>query len=443
MVEPASIDQAQQYSGWGQGEEPAPQLADSQRRAWRETSGGFPGACVWERTGHNVAMPAICFYFQMHQPTRLRRYSVFDTGPDYFDDVMNRQIIHKVANKCYLPFTNLLKQLTQRSDSQFRFTLSMTGSLIEQLREFEPTVVDQLVELAETGCCEFLCETSHHSLAFLYSRNEFAYQIETHAMLIEDLFGQRASVFRNTELIYNNDLADFIAERTDYRGILVEGEDATLHGRSPNNLYAPPDHSDLSLLLRNYPLSDDIAFRFCDKSWNEYPLTVEKFVPWLQVGGDVVNLFMDIETFGEHQWAETGIFDFMEKLIPAIVAAGHQFMTAGEVIDAFEPIGEYDVPQTNSWADTQRDLSAWAGNAMQSGALTELYKLESDIKASDDQQLLGDWRKLTTSDHFYYMCMKYFADGDVHHYFNPYESPYDSYINFMNVLDHLRTRVGK
>jgi len=390
------------------------------------------------------AMPAICFYFQMHQPRRLRRYSVFDTGSDYFNDAVNRQIVQKVANKCYHPFLNMLRKLVDQTDGRFAVSLSITGPLVEQLRDAEPGVIDRLVSLAETGRCEFLSETSHHSLAYVYSKDEFAHQVESHALMIEELFGQRPRVFRNTELVYDNALAAFIRDHTDCKAILAEGVDAVLAGRSPNHLYVPAGCDELTLLLRNYKLSDDIAFRFSDHHWPEHPLNVDKYVRWLtSAGGDVVNLFMDIETFGEHQWAETGIFEFMALLPGAALAADHAFMTVSEAVDAFDPAGTYDAPKATSWADTERDLSAWAGNAMQIGAASELYKLERDVKQSRHRALIDDWRRLSTSDHFYYMCTKYFADGVVHRYFNPYESPYDSYINFMNVLDNLRTRTAE
>ncbi|MCC6682425.1 MAG: alpha-amylase [Phycisphaeraceae bacterium] len=387
-------------------------------------------------------MAAICFYFQMHQPLRLRRYSVFDTASDYFDESINRQIIHKVTHKCYLPLLSLLRKLVDETSGRFACSLSVTAALLDQLQRYEPTVVHRMVELAETGRCEFLNETSHHSLAYFHSRDEFLHQVETHALMIEDVFGQRPRVFRNTELVYHNEMAAFIAEHTDCRGILTEGVDHLLAGRSPNHIYTPPGIGQMALLLRHYKLSDDIAFRFSNHNWPGFPLTADKYVSWLADAGEVVNLFMDMETFGEHQWKETGIFDFMAYLPRTALAAGHGFVTVGEAIDSFEPAGEYDAPRTISWADTERDLSAWAGNAMQVGALTELYKLEPQVKATRDRRLIADWRNLTTSDHFYYMCTKYFADGEVHRYFNPYESPYDSYINYMNVLDHLRTRAA-
>ena len=391
-------------------------------------------------------MASVCFYFQVHQPFRLRRYSVFDAGADYFDDDQNAQILNKVAQKCYLPATQLILDLVKRHQGRFRVAYSLTGCVVDQLRTWCPQMIDIFRELARSGCVEFLAETYHHSLAFLFSHEEFRAQIDMHGDLIEELFGIRPTVFRNTELIYNNDLAQFVGGLGTMKGIIAEGADHILDYRSPNYLYHPPGSRSMSLLLKNYRLSDDIAFRFSDRGWKEWPLTTEKFVQWVhQINGDgyACNLFMDYETFGEHQWADTGIFDFLEDLPQHVLDSGtNDFKTPGECIDAYAPVGEYDVPHMISWADTERDLSAWLGNAMQSNALHELYKLEQPVRESGDERVLDDWRKLTTSDHCYYMCTKYFADGDVHKYFNPYESPYDSYINFMNVLDNLHSRVN-
>ena len=389
-------------------------------------------------------MASVCFYFQIHQPFRLRRYSIFDAGSNYFDDVHNAEILNKVAGKCYLPTTQLMLDLVRRHDGRFRIAYSVTGCVLEQLRDHCPQMIDLLTELADTGCCEFLGETYHHSLTFLYSRAEFTAQIKLHAALMQDLFGQTPRIFRNTELIYNNELASCIAAMGRYDGIVAEGADHILDYRSPNYVYTPHGVEGVKLLLKNYRLSDDIAFRFSDKGWKEWPLTADKFTKWVhQINGDgyMCNLFMDYETFGEHQWEDTGIFGFLEALPGYILDTGaNDFKTPSECLAAYEPVGEYDVPHMISWADTERDLSAWLGNAMQSSALHELFKLEGPVKQSGNDELLADWRKLTTSDHFYYMCTKYFADGDVHKYFNPYESPYDSYINFMNVLDNLRSR---
>lgn len=392
-------------------------------------------------------MASVCFYFQMHQPYRLRRYSVFDTEPSYFDTARNAEILQKIAGRCYVPAARRLLELIQKHDGAFRISLSMTGVLTDQLRRHAPEAVELLQAMARTGCVEFLNETYHHSLAFLYSRDEFADQLDLHRRMIEELFEQTPRVFRNTELIYNNDVAHYVAGLGRFDGALAEGADSVLNGRAPTTVFTPP-HASLKLLLKHYRLSDDIAFRFSNRAWPQWPLTAEKFADWIgnldETADDALaNLFMDFETFGEHQWEQTGIFDFLDALPGEVLKRkGHRFATVSEALASQEPSGEFDAPHMISWADTERDLSAWLGNAMQSNALHELYKLEQPIKQADDPTLLEDWRRLSTSDHFYYMCTKYFADGDVHKYFNPYESPYDSYINFMNVLDNLRTRAG-
>lgn len=391
-------------------------------------------------------MASVCFYFQVHQPFRLRRYSVFDTGTDYFDDTKNAEICRKVADKCYRPTTQLVLDLVRRHEGRFRVSYALTGVVLEQWKMWAPDLIELFQELAATGACEFVAETYYHSLSFLYSRDEFAAQVDLQGQLINELFGATPTTFRNTELIYNNDLAEYVASMDRYDTILCEGVDRLLGQRSPNFVYRPPNTDRVKLLLKNYALSDDIAFRFSDRNWPEWPLSADRFAQWVnQINGNgyTCNLFMDYETFGEHQWEDTGIFGFLDVLPEKVydVNPGHNdFLKPCEVAAKYDPVGEYDVPYMISWADTERDLSAWLGNAMQSNALHELYKLERAVKATEDEDLLRDWRKLTTSDHFYYMCTKYFADGDVHKYFNPYESPYDSYINFMNVLDSIRGR---
>lgn len=419
-------------------------------------------------------MASVCFYFQIHQPWRLRRYSVFDVDPFYFDDQTNQRILEKVAEKCYRPATRLIYDMIRSNEGNFRVSYSLTGVILDQLERWAPDVLDIFQKMAETGCVEFLGETYFHSLSFLYSREEFREQVEMHTKKIQELFGQTPTVFRNTELTYNNDIAHFVSEMKSadgsprWKGMLCEGVDRILAYRSPNYLYRPPHTGEgaipgkaFALMLKNYRLSDDVAFRFSNRDWAEWPLTTEKFAKWVhQINGDgyLCNLFMDYETFGEHQWADTGIFEFLRDLPAKVfdVAPGqNHFNTCSEALEQFEPVGVYDVPHMISWADTERDLSAWLGNAMQSNALTETFKLERPIKdavreavrSADEEaknsawHLLNDWRKLTTSDHFYYMCTKYFSDGDVHKYFNPYDSPYDSYINYMNVLDNVRTRL--
>jgi len=390
-------------------------------------------------------MASVCFYFQVHQPFRLRRFSIFDRGADYFDDRANRDLIRRVADKCYLPANAVMLELIRKHEGRFRVAYSLSGTALEQLGLYAPPVLESFRRLARTGAVEFLSETYHHSLSFLYSREEFAEQVRLHRALVERLFEQTPTVFRNTELIYNNELAK-VAAGLGYKVVLCEGADHILGYRSPAFLYNPPGTPGVKLLLKNYRLSDDIAFRFSDQAWAEYPLTADKFADWIQQvngHGHVVNLFMDYETFGEHQWAETGIFEFLRHLPRAVLRSrDNDFKTPSECAQAYPPSGEYDVPHMISWADVERDLSAWLGNAMQANALHELYRLEQALKQTGDEKLLDDWRKLQSSDHFYYMCTKYYADGTVHKYFNPYDTPYDSFINFMNVLDNLRGRLG-
>jgi alpha-amylase len=389
-------------------------------------------------------MPSVCFYFQVHQPTRLRHYTVFDENDQYFDDHKNGVICRKVANKCYLPANRLLLDIIRRFEGRFKVAYSITGILLEQLQRYSPEVMSTFDALAQTGCVEFLAETYYHSLSFLYSRDEFVEQINKHIEAIDYFFGQRPRVFRNTELIYNNDLAALIESMDSFDAIMTEGADHILGFRSPNFVYQPTSCNKLKLLLKNYSLSDDIAFRFSNRDWPQWPLTADKFARWISNvngNGNVVNLFMDYETFGEHQWEDTGIFDFMQHLPQEILKhPDNDFKTPSEVVQCYSSADAVDVPHIISWADTERDLSAWLGNAMQSNAIHELYRLEKKIKKTNDEEIIADWRKLQASDHFYYMCTKYFADGDVHKYFNPYDSPYDSYINFMNVLDNLHSR---
>ena len=374
----------------------------------------------------------------------MRHYTVFDRSGSYFDDFKNGGICRKVAAKCYLPTNRLLLETIRRFEGRFRVAYSITGVLLEQLERYAPEVLSTFHALAQTGCVEFLAETYYHSLSFLYSPAEFVEQIRLHVETIERLFGQRPRVFRNTELIYNNALARTIDAMDQFDAILTEGADHILGHRNANFVYRPPDTQHLRLLLKNYSLSDDIAFRFSNQHWKEFPLTADKFAGWINSvngNGHVVNLFMDYETFGEHQWEETGIFQFLSHLPEAVLRhPDNNFLTPRQVVETYPAMDVVDVPHLISWADTERDLSAWLGNPMQSGALHEVYRLERFIKQLGDETLLADWRRLQTSDHFYYMCTKYFADGDVHKYFNPYDSPYDSYINYMNVLDHLKRR---
>jgi len=391
-------------------------------------------------------MVSVCFYFQVHQPYRLRKYPIFDIGSNhsYFNDRKNEEIIKKVATKCYLPTNKLILDLIREMKGKFKVSYSMTGIVLEQFELYSPKVIDSFKELVDTGMVELLSETYYHSLAFLYSKKEFKKQIEEHKKKIKSIFNVNPKVFRNTELIYNNELANLI-EGMGYKGILAEGADHILEWRSPNFIYKPKTTKRISLLLKNYRLSDDIAFRFSEKHWEGYPLTAPKFSQWvnnINGSGNVVNLFMDYETFGEHQWEDKGIFDFLKHLPKEILKHPHNdFVTPSEAISKYKPIAELDISHIISWADVERDLSAWHGNRMQQEAIKHIYLLESKVKKSRDKKLIEDWRKLQISDNFYYMCTKWFNDGDVHKYFNPYDSPYDGFIAFMNILNDFVIRL--
>ncbi len=392
-------------------------------------------------------MVDVCFYFQVHQPLRLRPYTVFEIGKgsSYFDEQKNSEILDRVAKKCYMPANAIMLELLDKHP-EFRASYSLSGVALEQLMSHQHRVIDSFKELARTGRVEFLDETYYHSLAFVYSKPEFIEQVKLHNKLIRNLFGKSPKVFRNTELIYRNEMA-VIAEKMGYEGVLAEGADRVLGWRSPNFIYKPKGTRKISLLLKNYKLSDDIAFRFSERSWAEWPLTAEKFASWVSNAngnGNIVNLFMDYETFGEHQWPETGIFNFLKKLPEEILRhPDNGFVTPSEAIRKHKQVAELDVPSLVSWADVERDLSAWTGNSMQQSALQQVYSMEQAIKNSGDAQLLEDWRRMQVSDHYYYMCTKWFADGDVHKYFNPYDSPYDGFIAFMNILSDIKERLKK
>jgi alpha-amylase len=383
-------------------------------------------------------MPSVSCYFQVHQPLRHRHFTFFDIdqGLTYEDEEKNRQILNKVAEKCYLPTNHIMLDLIKEYKSEFRIAFSLTGIVLEQMERFNPNVLDSFKRLADTGCVEFLGETYYHSLAFIYSPREFREQVEQHGIKIRELFGQNPRTFRNTELVYNNDLARTV-EKMRYKAILAEGADPVLGWRSPNHVYQPSGCKKIKLLLKNYRFSDDIAFRFSDREWQEYPLTAEKYAYWIHQmnNGDVINLFMDYETFGEHQWEETGIFEFLRAFPREVLKnPDFRFRTPSEVADENEPVAQLDVPNYISWADMERDLTAWIGNPMQNDAIGVLYGMEKRVKRKKNAGILDIWRRLQASDHFYYMCTKWFTDGDVHKYFNPYQSPYDAYINYMNIL---------
>ena len=391
-------------------------------------------------------MKTICFYFQVHQPFRLRKYRFFDIGNNhyYYDDYANKSIMRKVAEKCYLPTNYTFLNLIKEYGSRFKISYSISGTALDQFEMYAPDVLDSFKALAQTGCVEFIAETYAHSLCALKSKDEFKEQVRLQSEKIEHLFGVKPKTFRNTELIYSDHIGEMVAEMG-YKAQITEGAKHVLGWKSPNYLYCNAINPKLKILLKNFRLSDDMAFRFSNREWSEWPLTAEKFVGWLNAldsKEEIINLFMDYETFGEHQWAETGIFGFLKSLPDKVFKhTNFTFNTPGEVAKNYDPVGPIHVPYPISWADEERDLTAWLGNELQDEAFNKLYSLIDSVKEIDDPQIQKDWKYLQTSDHFYYMCTKWFSDGDVHKYFNPYSTPYEAFINFMNILSDFIIRV--
>jgi alpha-amylase len=394
-----------------------------------------------------IPMPDICLYFQLHQPRRLKRFSFFDIGAshDYEHEAENRRIFNRVADNCYLPAGSLLLFLIKKFCGDFRLSFSISGEALDQMELFRPDILEIFQQLAATGWVEFLNETDSHSLAFLFSPEEFHEQVVKHRTRIKNLFGQEGRTFRNTELLYSNALA-IQMEEMGYRTILADGVDKLLAGRSPNLIYRPAGCRNISLLLRDYRLSDDLAFRFADSNWSGFPLTAEKYADSINARGGIgtlVNLFMDFETLGEHKRKETGIFHLLEELPGALLKhPGCHFLTISEATENHHDENIFDSPEVISWADEERDASAWLGNSMQQDAAKTIYGLEKKVRMCKDENVKKKWRILQTSDHFYYMSTKWSPDGDVHRYFNPYESPYAAYINYMNIVDDLSSITG-
>ena len=392
-------------------------------------------------------MPSICFYFEVHQPFRLNHFSVFNIGSTkdahstYFNQRLNQKIFEKVANKCYLPTNNLLLELIRQYDGKFRISYSLTGTFIEYCENYLPELIDSFKELFKTGAVDLIEETYFHSLSALYDElDEFEDQVKMHRQMIRRIFNYKPKVFRNTEAIYDNRIARKIAD-LGYKGIITEGTERILGWRSPNFVYKPVN-ANLKVLLRNYKLSDDVGFRFSARNWPGFPLTADKYADWMSNSfGDVINLFMDYETFGEHQWVETGIFEFLRHLPDEVMKHDNlDFATVSEAVERYDAVGDIDAPWAISWADEDRNVSTWLGNNMQIACFNELKDIGKKLKRKGDRDLLYIWRLLQTSDHLYYISTKGFEDGNVHAYFSPYDIPYDGFINYMNILQDLKEK---
>ncbi len=385
-------------------------------------------------------------YFQIHQPLRLKRYRFFNIGNDhyYYDDYLNESVINRLAERSYLHANKVIRSIIKQFGKQFKVAFSISGITLDQFELYAPEVIESFQKLAKTGCVEFLCETYSHSLISLRNKDEFTRQVYKHKQKIKDLFDQEPTVFRNTELIYSDEIGDNIAGMG-FTAMITEGAKHILGWKSPNYLYCNAINPRLKVLLRNFRLSDDIAFRFSNRNWSEFPLTADKFVYWLNEMDkkeETVNIFIDYETFGEHQWMESGIFEFLTDL-PVKVYKDSKFIfaTPSEVAANLLPVSTISVPYPISWADEERDITAWLGNDLQLDAFNRLSQFTERVNQCNDPKIQKDWKYLQASDHFYYMSTKFFSDGAIPVYFNPYESPYDAYINYMNVLSDFGIRL--
>ncbi len=390
-------------------------------------------------------MKAICFYFQIHQPFRLKRYRFFDIGNDhyYYDDFANDDIITRIAHRSYIPAAEALLRMIENTGGKFRCALSITGTALEQCEQYVPEFIDLLKKLADTGNVEFLAETYAHSLSSLIDPEEFAAQVRAHDEKINELFGQKPKVFRNTELVYCDEMAPMIYDMG-YKGCITEGAKHILGWKSPNYVYSAASCPKLKLLLKNDKLSDDITFRFSNPEWDAYPLTADKYMDWIAstpAEEQVINLFMNLETFGEMQPRESGIFQFLEALPRFAAERGIDFWTPSEVVSKFKAVDSLSVLHPISCADEARDTSAWLGNKLQNEAFNKLYSVAERVRLCSDRRLKQDWQYLQGSDHFFYMSTKHMNDGAVHAMFSPYETPFQAFTNYMNVLADFIVRV--
>jgi alpha-amylase len=392
-------------------------------------------------------MKSICLIFQIHQPFRYRKYRFFDIGKDdyYYDDYANETIMRKIADKCYLPANKIILEQIRKHKNKFKVAFSLSGVVIDQFKLYCPEVISSFAELANTGCVEFLSETYANSLVSLVDAQIFEEQVTAHDNLIVELFGQRPSVFRNTELIYSDEIGDLIY-RLGYEAIITEGAKHILGWKSPNYLYCNALNPRLKVLMRNFRFSDDISFRFSNRGWSEFPLTADKYAGWIKSlpkAEEIINIFINYETFGQLQPKSSGIFDFMSYLPASVLKTKElEFATPFEVVKKFQPVSSIHVPHPISWADEERDLTAWLGNELQKEAFDKLYKLKDRMKDCTDIRMLKDWTYLQTNDHLYYMCTKFFSDGEVHKSFNPYGNPYEAFINYMNVMSDFSIRLN-
>ncbi len=395
-------------------------------------------------------MVALCFYFEVHQPFRINHYRIKEISKHnpYFNEASNQIIFEKVAKKCYWPAGLLIASLLKRHPNHFKVTFSMSGTFLEQCSLYDHKLLELYQDILSLPNAEIICETSHHSLASLWDEEEFFNQIEIQKYNLKKLFNCEPKAFRNTELIYSNNIGKMVA-KAGFDVCLLEGWDPFIpEGWNSHHVFHHPELHQLKLLPKSYKLSDDLAFRFSNRTWESWPITADKYHSWLEKlldgNHEFIGLFMDYETFGEHQWADTGIFEFLDRFVTNIVNDNRfEFLTVTETAQKFSARAPMDVDRPLSWADSERDISAWLGNRIQEDAFARAYKLKNNIILLNDNETTEEWRKLLTSDHFYYMCIKWSSDGDVHKYFSPFDSPYEAYLDYVNILEDLEIKCAE
>lgn len=381
-------------------------------------------------------MKSVCLYFQIHQPLRLKKYRFFNMGKDvmYLDDYLNRSIMQRAADNCYHPMNEMLLKCIKESNGKFKVSFSISGLAIEQMKLFEPELLDSFKALAATGSVEFMAETQSHTLSSVLSKEEFFAEVKTHAALIEKEFGVKPKSFANTELIYSDAIGEMVAE-LGYDSMVTEGAKHILGWKSPDFVYVNAINPRLKLLMRNSRLSDDLRYRFSDRTWDQWPLTADKYVEWVEDGdGEVCNIYLDYETFGEYQNCDSGVFSFFEHFVKGVIANKKlEFDVPSNVTATHHPVAVLHVPYPISWTDEEKDVTAWIGNDLQNEATSKLYSLRDDVIKLNDPDINKVWEFLKTSNHFYYMSTKWFTDNSTSNV-NPYDSPYEAFINYMNVL---------
>ena len=388
-------------------------------------------------------MKTICLYFEIHQIIHLKRYRCFDIGRDhyYYDDYENERSITDIAERSYIPALSTLIDMAKSNDGAFKVALSLSGVGLEQLEIYAPKVIELLHKLNETGCCEFLCEPYSHGLSSLANEECFRDDVERMRKKVKQMFGQDPKVFRNSSLIYSNEIGAMVADMG-FKGMLTEGAKHVLGWKSPHYLYHCAHNPNLKLLLRDYKLSDDISLRFSNPDWSEYPLFADKYIGWiadLPEEEQVINIFMELSSLGIFQPLSSNILEFLKALPACAKGKGIIFSTPTEIVTKLKSVDQVDVPYPLSWVDEERDISCWLGNVMQREAFNKLYSVAERVHLCTDRRIKQDWDYMQASNNYRFMTTK---NTGVTLNRGIYDSPFDAFTNYMNILGDFISRVN-